>query len=123
MGRQLLQAQRPAAPSDAILLRTAVWVWTESAECVTHCSAYGTGLMERWPASGALVLLAVGSISGNGTSKQRHEAGELGYIHNAPLLADRGHQLSPLTVPNGESRSFAVAKASSSGVGTPRAGR
>jgi hypothetical protein len=30
--------------------------------------------MERWPASGALVLVAVGSISGDGTAKQRHEA-------------------------------------------------
>jgi hypothetical protein len=32
----------------------------------------------RWPASGALVLLARGSISGNGTAMKHHEAGGLG---------------------------------------------
>jgi len=32
----------------------------------------------RWPASGALVLLARGNISGNGTADKHHEAGDRG---------------------------------------------
>jgi hypothetical protein len=40
--------------------------------------------MERWPASGALVLLAVGSISGDGTAKQRHEERSPGRWDGSP---------------------------------------
>jgi hypothetical protein len=36
--------------------------------------------MVRWPASGALVLVAGGRISGDGTAQQRHEAGGMGTL-------------------------------------------
>jgi hypothetical protein len=41
-------------------------------------SACENRLVARWPASGALALLAGGSISRNGTAKKRHEAGVRG---------------------------------------------